>query len=132
MHTESPTQHEIQADEIISEGDVMTCPGCKREGPKSIYCNFCGYPLYMVGADETEETAEDEIVSEFESDEGERFKEAGIEHPTPAIESLEEERQVDDHEESVDIEVRARAKETLDRILAIFKGSNTKKDNKKS
>ena len=29
MHTESHTQHEIQADEIINEDNVMTCPGCK-------------------------------------------------------------------------------------------------------
>ena len=132
MHTESHTQHEIQADENISEEDVVVCPGCKMEGPKSIYCNFCGYPLYMAGMDEKEGTGEDEIVSESETDEGGRFNEAEREHPKPALESLDEEEQVDDYEERVDFEVRARAKETLDRILAIFKGSKMKKDNKKS
>jgi len=105
MHTESPTQHEIQADEIISEGDVMTCPGCKREGPKSIYCNFCGYPLYMERADKAEGTKEDEIISESESDEGEKLIEARAEHPTPALQSLEEAEQEDLYGESVDSDV---------------------------
>ena len=118
MHAESYTQEEIQADEIISDIDVMTCPGCKMEGPKSIYCNFCGYPLYMEGADETEGPAEDEIDP------------SEMKHPTPAIESPYKEEQEDDYEEIKQAsEDRARTKETLDRILAIFKGSNKKNDN---
>jgi len=102
MHTESHIDHEIQANDIMTEEEVISCPNCKMEGPKSIYCNYCGYPLYMEKSDEPEGTGEEEITSESETEVSEQLFEARVEHPTPALDPLEEAEQEDLYEESVD------------------------------
>lgn len=102
MHAESDIDHEIQANDIMAEEEVVTCPNCKMEGPKSIYCNYCGYPLYMEKADKPERTREEGITSESESEMGEQLYEARMEHPTPSLKSPEQAEQEDLYVESVD------------------------------
>jgi hypothetical protein len=42
------------------QSEVLLCPNCKEEVPKTLYCLNCGYPLYKIELDRNE----DEKVSE--------------------------------------------------------------------
>ena len=61
------------------QAEVLLCPNCKEEVPKTLYCLNCGYPLYKIELDQPEEDAEivvdtapepveDEPVAEAEMD----------------------------------------------------------------
>ncbi len=51
-----------------SRTEVVLCPNCKEEVPKTLYCLNCGYPLYKIEmADSTPEESED-ITIEVDSD----------------------------------------------------------------
>ena len=40
------------------QAEVLLCPNCKEEVPKTLYCLNCGYPLYKIEADQPEEDVE--------------------------------------------------------------------------
>jgi hypothetical protein len=40
------------------QAEVLLCPNCKEEVPKTLYCLNCGYPLYKIELDQPEEDAE--------------------------------------------------------------------------
>ena len=61
------------------QAEVLLCPNCKEEVPKTLYCLNCGYPLYKIELDQPEkdvevvvdaapEPVEDEPVVEAEMD----------------------------------------------------------------
>jgi hypothetical protein len=37
------------------QAEVLLCPNCKEEVPKTLYCLNCGYPLYKIELDQPEE-----------------------------------------------------------------------------
>jgi len=40
------------------QAEVLLCPNCKEEVPKTLYCLNCGYPLYKIEADQPEKDVE--------------------------------------------------------------------------
>jgi len=40
------------------QAEVLLCPNCKEEVPKTLYCLNCGYPLYKIDLDQPEEDVE--------------------------------------------------------------------------
>ena len=40
------------------QAEVLLCPNCKEEVPKTLYCLNCGYPLYKIELDQPEEDVE--------------------------------------------------------------------------
>ena len=36
--------------------EVVLCPNCKEEVPKTLYCLNCGYPLYKMQSEAEEKT----------------------------------------------------------------------------
>lgn len=97
-------QTEIQA-------EVILCPNCNEDVPKTLYCLNCGYPLYKVtmekkAAEESEDTEDspeseemEKISEPVEEEEQVIMQEEEAEEPT--VESLEE-AQVEFEEVTVD------------------------------
>jgi len=55
MDGEPHVTHEAQSDNLSNEDqEVIVCPNCKGEGPRGIFCNNCGYPLYMEYSEKSE------------------------------------------------------------------------------
>lgn len=51
----------------MSTSEVIHCPNCNEDVPKTLYCLNCGYPLYKLeGEKKAEETPVVEVVSEPE------------------------------------------------------------------
>jgi hypothetical protein len=47
------------------QAEVLLCPNCKEEVPKTLYCLNCGYPLYKIELDQKEqEKITEEVVPE--------------------------------------------------------------------
>jgi hypothetical protein len=42
--------------------EVILCPNCKEEVPKTLYCLNCGYPLYKEELDKSEPEADDVVI----------------------------------------------------------------------
>ena len=40
------------------QAEVLLCPNCKEEVPKTLYCLNCGYPLYKIELDQPKEDVE--------------------------------------------------------------------------
>jgi len=49
-----------------ASGEVVHCPNCKEDVPKTLYCLNCGFPLYKEG-EPKEEKAEPEVKKEPEA-----------------------------------------------------------------
>ena len=44
------------------QAEVLLCPNCKEEVPKTLYCLNCGYPLYKIEADQPKPEKDVEVV----------------------------------------------------------------------
>ena len=44
------------------QAEVLLCPNCKEEVPKTLYCLNCGYPLYKIEVDQPEVEEDVEVV----------------------------------------------------------------------
>ena len=62
--------------------EVIHCPNCKEDVPKTLYCLNCGYPLYKLEQQKKTEEPEEEPVAEPEPDEGVDMS-VEIEQPEP-------------------------------------------------
>jgi hypothetical protein len=48
--------------------DTIVCPNCKMEGPKTMYCLNCGYPLFQQELDSSPQEERDEVKIEVEAE----------------------------------------------------------------
>ncbi len=62
------------------QAEVLLCPNCKEEVPKTLYCLNCGYPLYKIEADQPEKDVE-VVVDEAPEP---------VEEPVAEVETIEE------------------------------------------
>ena len=46
------------------QAEVLLCPNCKEEVPKTLYCLNCGYPLYKIEVDQPEPEEDAEVIVE--------------------------------------------------------------------
>jgi hypothetical protein len=73
----------------LSKSEIIHCPNCSEDVPKTLYCLNCGYPLYKLEVEnKTEDTPAVEAVSESEAEvdmsvEYEPPTETFIEEPEP-------------------------------------------------
>lgn len=51
-----------------SRAEVVLCPNCKEEVPKTLYCLNCGYPLYKIEMAESTPKESEDITIEIDSD----------------------------------------------------------------
>ena len=77
--------------------EVIHCPNCKEDVPKTLYCLNCGYPLYKLEQQKTE-TAEETPVAEPEPVE-EVDMSIEIEQPEPVVTMPEPEPEPEEEEE---------------------------------
>jgi len=97
--------------------EVMLCPNCREEVPKTLYCLNCGYPLYKVAMQSVKEDVDDvsiEVAPEVEAEslaESEAQPETAVEE---LLETVEEESPalIEETEEEIDGEVEAEIEET--------------------
>ena len=55
--------HEVQSDNLPGEEQgIVVCPNCGMEGPRGIYCNNCGYPLFINNGESKPVESEDEYM----------------------------------------------------------------------
>ena len=66
------------------QSEVLLCPNCQEDVPKTLYCLNCGYPLYKVemNQEEVEEVAEEMVELEEEAPVDEIEQEQPKEHHT--------------------------------------------------
>ncbi|UCH57509.1 MAG: zinc ribbon domain-containing protein [Candidatus Bathyarchaeota archaeon] len=62
------------------QAEVLLCPNCKEEVPKTLYCLNCGYPLYKIeldqpGLDEPEAAVVEAVTDRDEVETGEKMEE---------------------------------------------------------
>ena len=51
---------------MSTKSDIIHCPNCKEDVPKTLYCLNCGYPLYKLEQEKKNEDPEAELVSNTE------------------------------------------------------------------
>jgi len=51
---------------LSTKSDIIHCPNCKEDVPKTLYCLNCGYPLYKLEQEKKNEDPEAELVSDSE------------------------------------------------------------------
>jgi copper chaperone CopZ len=70
--------------------EVMLCPNCREEVPKTLYCLNCGYPLYKVAMQSVEEEVEDVSIEVAPEAGAEPIIEIEAQQETPVVEELQE------------------------------------------
>lgn len=80
--------------------EVIHCPNCKEDVPKTLYCLNCGYPLYKLEQQKAEEKEEPEVEEPVE----EVDMSVEIEQPEP-IETVPEPEPEPEEEESEEEEI---------------------------
>jgi len=51
---------------LSTKSEIIHCPNCKEDVPKTLYCLNCGYPLYKLEQEKKNEDPEAELVSDSE------------------------------------------------------------------
>ena len=51
---------------MSTKSEIIHCPNCKEDVPKTLYCLNCGYPLYKLEQKKKNEDPETELVSDSE------------------------------------------------------------------
>ena len=51
---------------MSTKSEIIHCPNCKEDVPKTLYCLNCGYPLYKLEQEKKNEDPEAELVSDSE------------------------------------------------------------------
>jgi hypothetical protein len=64
------------------QAEVLLCPNCKEEVPKTLYCLNCGYPLYKIEADQPKPEEDVEVVVDEAPE--------PVEEPVAEVETIEE------------------------------------------
>ena len=90
----------------MSTSEVIHCPNCNEDVPKTLYCLNCGYPLYKLeGEKKAEETPVVEAVSEPEPvEEPEPEVDMSVEYVPPTETFIEEPVEEPEPEPEVEIE----------------------------
>lgn len=97
--------------------EVMLCPNCREEVPKTLYCLNCGYPLYKVAMQSAEEDVEDVSIEVAPEADAEPFIEMEAQPETAVVEELQETVEeespalIEDVAEAIEEEVEAELEE---------------------